>query len=399
MWSRLIHLLCCPICGHALDLHPFCENTVDVSSEFLVVAQRRQVLNDQFNRYVEAGLLICEQCRHLFPILYGLPILLPYTTPMHHEFAAQYQLKMAPLSMTHTFPALPAVSGEKFVMNSFSKEWLGYEYDGVIWDLSYEDHERRFLSEIGREAAHLGRNGVFLEVGCGLGVTTHFAYKNLEADAIGFDLSLAVLKAAQHFRTHPFLHFVQGSAFYPPFRNGIADVVYSHGVLHHTFSTRAAFKAIAPCCGPSGILYVWVYGPDSQKGNLLRRAAYHLETLVRPVIAQNPQSIFSRIFLNVMSYGYLAVNWGHRVRNPAVQAYTVQRAAHAARDRFTPLYAHRHDHNELTEWFRDAGFRRVELVDWRSMPSANRDNFRRNTAIRGWRLSDEIATAREMPGL
>jgi SAM-dependent methyltransferase len=275
-------------------------------------------------------------------------------------------------------------------MNSFSKEWSDYDYDGIMWDLSYEDHEARFLAEIGSAAARTGRNGVFLEVGCGLGLTTQFAYKNLEADAIGLDLSLAVLKASEHFRNHPFLHFVQGSAFYLPLRSGIADVVYSHGVLHHTYSTREAFRAIAQRCRPSGVLYVWVYGPDSQKGSLLRRAAYHLETAVRPAIGQNPDSITSRMFLNVVSCGYLVLNLGHRIRNPEVQAYSFQKALHAARDRFTPLYAHRHDYEQVAEWFREEGFQLVERVDWRLMPSANRDNFRRNTSVRGRRVAGDI---------
>lgn len=357
------------------------------------VARRRRVLDDQFNSYVEAGLLVCERCRYLFPITHGLPILLPYMTRLHGEFIAEYQREIKKLSTTHTFPALPPVSGEQFVMNSFSKEWLDYDYDGIMWDLSYEDHERRFLVEIGADAVCAGRNGVFLEIGCGLGLTTQFAYKNLEADAIGLDLSLAVLKASGHFRTHPFLHFVQGSAFYLPLRNGIADVVYSHGVLHHTYSTREALKAIARCCGPSGLLYVWVYGPDSQKGSLLRRAAYHLEAFVRPAIGQNPDAITSRIFLSVVSYGYMAVNWGHRIRNPEVRAYSFQRALHAARDRFTPRYAHRHEWEQVSKWFREEGFQLVERVDWRVVPSANQGNFRRNTAVRGRRVAYDIPSS------
>jgi len=385
MWTRLAQWLCCPICGHSLELHPFREERTQISEQHLAVARRRDVLDDQFNRYVDAGLLACERCRHIFPIIHGLPILLPYTTPLHNELATKYQSEMAPFSTTHTFPALSPVSGEQFVMHSFSKEWLDYDYDGIIWDLSYEDLESRFLAEIGSDAVSAGRHGVFFEVGCGLGLTTQFAYANLAADAVGLDLSLAVLRASGHFRTHPFLHFVQGSAFYPPLRRGIADVVYSHGVLHHTYSTREAFKAIARCAASPGILYVWLYGPDSDKESLLRQALCRIETIVRPVIAQNPDSITSRIFLNVVSCAYLAGNWGHRVQNAKVQAYTLRKALHAARDRFTPLYAHRHDYEQVAEWFREEGFQGVERVDWRLMPSANQTNFRRNTGVRGRR--------------
>ena len=69
-------------------------------------------------------------------------------------------------------PALEPVPGERFVMDSFSSEWIGYNYDGVIWDLSYEDHEKRFLAEIGPAATTDGHGGLFVEIGCGIGVTT-----------------------------------------------------------------------------------------------------------------------------------------------------------------------------------------------------------------------------------
>src|SRR2546430_7037286 len=112
MWSRLAQLLRCPVCGDSLDLHPLREERSQISEQHLAVAKLRGVLDDQFNRYIEAGLLACERCRYLFPIIRGLPILLPYTTPLHHEFAVEHQCGIAQFSTTHTFPALPPVSGE-----------------------------------------------------------------------------------------------------------------------------------------------------------------------------------------------------------------------------------------------------------------------------------------------
>ena len=58
---------------------------------------------------------------------------------------------------------------------------------------------------------------------------------------------------------------------------------------------------------------------------------------------------------------------------------------HAARDRFTPEHAHRHSSDEVRNWFADAGYRDIEVVDWRTMPSVDHDDFRRNTGVRGWR--------------
>src|SRR5688572_15017354 len=105
------------------------------------------------------------------------------------------------------------------------------------------DHERRFKSELGRYRPDPVKPGRFLELGCGIGITTHMAQKNFGVDAVGVDLSLAALKATARYRDNPFLHFVQGSVFYLPLEQQSFDVIYSRGVLHHTYSTERAFKS------------------------------------------------------------------------------------------------------------------------------------------------------------
>jgi hypothetical protein len=58
---------------------------------------------------------------------------------------------------------------------------------------------------------------------------------------------------------------------------------------------------------------------------------------------------------------------------------------HAARDRFTPRFAHRQSFEEVSAWFRESGFEQIEAVDWREVPAADHDDFSRNTAVRGVR--------------
>jgi len=384
--------LSCPICAGDLSLSAFEERRIDLPLAHRTLAQNRGITDPDFDLYIDAGLLLCAACQTCFPITHGLPVLVPYETPIHREFASAFKDRLAAYG-EYRFPHATPVSGEQFVMNSFSSEWLDYDYDGVIWDLNYEDHEKRLLSELGPEAIEAGKRGTFLEVGCGIGLSTFFASKNLESDAIGVDLSLAVLVATKHFRDNPFLHFIQASAFSLPLKRGVADVVYTHGVLHHTYSTETAVKAVGPCCRNNGWMYVWLYGSGSQGGSVARRVAFHLEAALRPFIARNLTSPVSRAILGSLAYAYLLVNRLHRSKDPTVARYDYQKALHAARDRFTPLYAHRQDYPEVAGWFRDMGFDDIIPVDWRTMPTSNQDNYRRNTGVRGRKRGRQQADA------
>jgi hypothetical protein len=163
-------------------------------------------------------------------------------------------------------------------------------------------------------------------------------------------------------------------------------------VLHHTYSTRDAYRAVAPLCRQGGSFYVWVYGPKSINDNVFRRGVYASELVMRFVLNRAPGWV-SPIALAPFALGYLLFNRVRHWGNPRIQAYNYTRALHAARDRFTPEFAHRHDADEVCQWFRDAGFGELEVVDWRTMPTADHDDYRRNTGVRGRRLTAAEASA------
>src|SRR5712692_6587560 len=223
MWTRFAKRLRCPWCKGQLELFAFQGTIVEISAEHVALAKSQGLLDSDFNRYVEAGLLCCHVCKTWFPIFRGLPVLLPYTIDIHSRFFAQFERMIANLPVSYAFPSREPVSGERFVLASFSKEWQKYDYDGVIWEMNYEDHERRFLSEMAFRSPGLNSSD-FLEIGCGLGITTALAHGNYKTDAVGVDLSGAALRATDHYKKNPFLHFVQASAFYLPFEEKSFDI-------------------------------------------------------------------------------------------------------------------------------------------------------------------------------
>jgi SAM-dependent methyltransferase len=381
MWKRFAAILRCPLCRSHLELVPFEEVDLEVSQEQAALAERIGSSASALKGWVESGQLICRPCRARFPITGGLPVMLPYTTPLHEAFVRKWSAR---LSSDLEFPGREPAPGEDFVRASFSTEWLEYDYDGVIWELNYRDHELRFRKEVG-PAIEASR--WFLEVGCGLGLATSVAQSCSGGDCVGLDLSLAVTKAVRQFRDNPFLHFVQASAFHPPFAAEQFDVIYSRGVLHHTFSTRKAFESVAPLCRAGGVFFLWLYGPRSINSTPLRLALYALEMVARPLVSRAPDSWPATLFLRTMALAYMAFNHSRRLRNPEIERLTFRRAVHAARDRFTPRFAHRHSAAEISSWFRSNGFARISVLDWREMPAADQEDFRRNVGVRAERFA------------
>ena len=137
--------------------------------------------------------------------------------------------------------------------------------------------------------------------------------------------------------------------------------------------------------GRAGLLYLWVYGPKSVDDNLFRQAVYGVERVLRRFLSRGDHGAAQEAVLAPIALGYMAFNRLRRWRDPTIEPYNYRRALHAARDRFTPEFAHRQDHREVSAWFREAGFEQIEVVDWRMMPSADHDDYRRNTGVRARR--------------
>lgn len=381
MWKRLQEMIRCPQCAGHLRLAAFAEQRVVLDEKYVARGRECGTLNADFAIYIDAGVLLCPACAVLYPIFDGLPVLLPYATGLHAEFGRRFKPQLDDFR-GFRFAACEPALGERSVQRSFSTEWLAYDFDGVIWEMDYADHERRFLLELG-DFRPRHQCETFLEVGCGIGITTELAQKNFGVDAIGIDLSLAAVRATARHRDNPFLHFIQASIFYLPFAREAFDTIYSRGVLHHTYSTANAFASLATFCRPGGSAYLWVYGPRSTSDNLLRRSLFVAERTVRGWLSGRDDGLLAKVILTPLACAYMVFNYGRRARDETIQPYNFRRAMHAARDRFTPEFAHRHDHAEVRAWFERAGFVDIEEVDWRVMPTADQDDYRRNTGVRG----------------
>ena len=179
---------------------------------------------------------------------------------------------------------------------------------------------------------------------------------------VAVDLNFALLHSGALFKGNRSLHLVIASLFQLPFRAGSFDLVYSQGVIHHTYSTRDAFTAIAQFVRPNGYLFVWVYGLDDHLvraglTGLVSRAMYATEKLVRPVVSALPKRARDVVFLGLSIVAHPLIKT--RVRHK--EAWRLRNTDHDLRDWLSPRFAHRHSYNEVLEWFYDLGFKILDV--------------------------------------
>jgi SAM-dependent methyltransferase len=205
--------------------------------------------------------------------------------------------------------------------------------------------------------------------------------ERFEATGWGVDLSAAVLRASAQFGSHRRAHFVQASVFALPFERGQFDFLYTHGVLHHTWSTAAALEHGAAIVRDGGSLYIWVYGTDDVNRSLVRRLAFAVEQCVRPVLARLPVGLATVFLLPTVPLYRAASQRGQKLGTHGV-TYTNRQALHAARDRFTPLFAHRHRDADVSDWLERLGFSRIDRVSEGDVPPSWGTAMQYNVALR-----------------
>ena len=120
-----------------------------------------------------------------------------------------------------------------------------------------------------------------LEIGCGLG-TDGVQFAKAGADYTGVDLTEAAVQLARrNFEWRGLKgEFRTADAENLDFPDDTFDLVYSHGVLHHTPDTERAVREVHRVLKPGGRAVVMLYHRDSLNYRLniglLRRAGAHL---------------------------------------------------------------------------------------------------------------------------
>jgi len=354
MKQWLLKYLRCPACASAFSVSAVKQRDAVLSSVESGFLQGSARNNADYTSDIDEGVLQCEQCALIFPIIQGVP-------RIYKDAAHDYPVN-------HGLENVGSVEGakhEKHVQTSFTREWDEFNYDDqTIWLWTLDHRVETFCEELGISSPAELKGKLMVDAGCGSGILSMTLAERYGVEIIAMDMSHVITRAARRNKSN-LCHFVQCSVLNPPLAKGIADVTYSHGVLHHTYNTKKAFDAIAPLTKKGGVLYVWLYG--RKKG--WNRFRFLFIRSARFVIARLPR-IPQTIMVYVMTVVHLTVRFIKRMLGmEKVQYKTMAQFLVSMRDKYTPLYAREHGEAEVKQWFEEAGFINVERrLDWPKTP-------------------------------
>jgi len=146
--------------------------------------------------------------------------------------------------------------------DSFAIQWTKYR-DAQLDHLNATSLTRdRFLRESGWLLEAL-RDEIILEAGSGAGRFTRILAE-AGATLVTFDYSSAVDANIETNGGYANVAFMQCDIFDMPFRDGVFDRVFCHGVLQHTPDPRGAFMHLSRVLRPGGVMSIDVYHRDGR---------------------------------------------------------------------------------------------------------------------------------------
>lgn len=357
MKPALLPYLVCPACRADLQCKSIAERPVSLTADEQAVLKLRAADVAGYQTEIMTGTLTCAACHAVFPIWEGVPRLYKGS---EKDFPVE--------QVVASTAGLNQVPDDKHVQTTFSREWAEYEYDKeTIWHWSLDGRIATFCEEVGIEDPSVLRGKLMVDAGCGPALLSMNLAQRYGIEILCMDLSFILSRAFAANKSN-LCHFVHASVHAPAYRYGIADLLYSHGVLHHTHDTHRAFVAVAPLTRPGGQFYLWLYG--KKKGwNWVKYLGIRS---IRGINAHLPEVLQTAVVW-IMAGVHVVIRGFKRLVGMRVASIeSLSQLLYVVRDHYTPKYAREHTESEMKGWFQEAGFERISRrTEWRTVDAWN----------------------------
>jgi SAM-dependent methyltransferase len=335
MKRRALGFLACPSCRGGLSLEAF-HSAGHEDPEVL------------------EGLLACSGCGRRFPVIGGIPRLLPDAmmgdvARRNPDFFRRHGLPIPP------FPSGAEARFKRRTSSSFGFQWNAFP--GMIEE--FRDNFLRYIEPI-RPSFFEGK--LVLDAGCGFGRHTYYAAE-FGAEVVGFDLSDAVESAYRNTRHFPNVHIVQADIYNPPFQ-GKFDFIFSIGVLHHLPRPREGFLSLSRIMKPGSSIFIWLYGKGGKPFRMMI-----VEGVLRKATTRMPHRMLY-CFCYLPAAAYHSFNGAYRLFNALGLKGIADRMPFRNYARFPFMVKHAdsfdllgtpvnnyYSREDVEEWLRDARLR------------------------------------------
>lgn len=334
MKERLLNFLRCPDCKQTLELIVF-DSSEDEISE---------------------GILYCAN-QHYFPVAHGIPRMLPSSLQDYWGKIAAKIPQPVPAALQSLEKKLKGKTQayDTRTKANFSNEWDNHDIGGRTWTMELAERVQWFFLDSIRIPKEQLNGKIMLDAGCGNG-SQSVAYTEFGLEVIAVDLSTGLEKGYAFRKVHKeakpeMVHFVNADLQSSPFAPESFDIIHSAGVLHHTPNTEKTFRALYPLLKKNGTFYVWLYKYENVVTPVVNS--------MRAVTTRIPASLFARI-ANLTSTMFIGFCW--TVNKLGVRKYETpnkREATLAIHDIFGAPYAHYHDFEEVSGWFRSSGITEI----------------------------------------
>jgi SAM-dependent methyltransferase/uncharacterized protein YbaR (Trm112 family) len=338
----------CPFSTESLKLVSIAEKNIQLSDEQIALLRKRGINPAEASVAVKEGFLYSETGGYWFPIVNFVPIFLDFAVDIHHDFKARHAAKYDLLTRLKMPDGSPR-EGELFVQKSFTREWALIDLDVISFGLTPVQRDFFVSLELDWPETILDRDRLtVLEVGCGSGFESSSLSRVTKGLIFGFDLNLALLQKGHLLADNPFINNAVCSLFRLPLKPRQFDIVYSSGVVHHTYSTKDAVETIIKFKRDDGLIYIWIYAREDSDYSIPARVRWLIEDIFRPKIAKM-SGFWQNIIVKALAYRHYRMY--KKVGGYNKEKWRKRDSEHFIRDLWTPLYAHRQSFNETMRWF------------------------------------------------